>query len=355
MAALANALDALAAQTGMADVSTTSVSNVAGYVALETAGAAADDPPFLSLKFVCLALASYLVGIRLLDVLCGALGTTGESRSFRAFAMIHNLLLGLYSAWSFVAMARILVVSTSFRGGWATYCDDGAESWSVGPAAFVANVSGSTVRPSSGGGGSLWEAADVLTAIPLRTIAWLFYLSKFWEFVDTAILIVKRKPVSFLQSYHHFGAVLTVWVFVVTRCSYIQVFIVMNTFVHAVMYTYFGLSLTRFNWVMAWAKRYITRMQIFQFFLGLFLAALVQIPFLAAKVRGEVGPGGPEGRILLGGPRVRDCQSAREAPLWGLLFGMTYTTILVFLFANFYQRTYSNASGARGAARKKNE
>ena len=38
-----------------------------------------------------------------------------------------------------------------------------------------------------------------------------------YEFIDTAILIVKRKPVSLLQAYHHSGAVIAMWLLAVSQ------------------------------------------------------------------------------------------------------------------------------------------
>jgi hypothetical protein len=46
----------------------------------------------------------------------------------------------------------------------------------------------------------MWKAG-------MGRLGFLFYLSKYYEFLDTAILIVKQKKVSLLQSYHHAGAV----------------------------------------------------------------------------------------------------------------------------------------------------
>jgi hypothetical protein len=49
-------------------------------------------------------------------------------------------------------------------------------------------------------GGAMWKAG-------MGRLAFLFYLSKYYEFVDTIILVVKRKRVLLLQTYHHAGAV----------------------------------------------------------------------------------------------------------------------------------------------------
>lgn len=45
----------------------------------------------------------------------------------------------------------------------------------------------------------------------LAFYGWLFYLSKFYEVVDTAIIIAKGKKSSLLQTYHHAGAMICMW------------------------------------------------------------------------------------------------------------------------------------------------
>lgn len=46
---------------------------------------------------------------------------------------------------------------------------------------------------------------------PFGLLVWLFYISKLYEVVDSLILALKGKHVSNLQSYHHAGAMWTMW------------------------------------------------------------------------------------------------------------------------------------------------
>ena len=72
--------------------------------------------------------------------------------------------------------------------------------------------------------------------------SYLFYLSKYWEFIDTWIVMARgRKPI-FLQEYHHIGAVIGMWGITVTKSSAGYLFIVQNSFIHTIMYTYYAFS-----------------------------------------------------------------------------------------------------------------
>ncbi len=46
-----------------------------------------------------------------------------------------------------------------------------------------------------------------------------FYISKFWEFLDTWIIILKGKKPILLQTYHHAGVVLLMWMFTVSTST----------------------------------------------------------------------------------------------------------------------------------------
>ena len=41
---------------------------------------------------------------------------------------------------------------------------------------------------------------------------YLFYLSKYYEVIDSIILLLKGKKVGQLQSYHHAGALISMWI-----------------------------------------------------------------------------------------------------------------------------------------------
>ena len=49
--------------------------------------------------------------------------------------------------------------------------------------------------------------------------AWSFYYSKYVEYLDTAWLVLKGKDVSFLQTFHHFGAPWDVYLGIVLQVA----------------------------------------------------------------------------------------------------------------------------------------
>lgn len=66
--------------------------------------------------------------------------------------------------------------------------------------------------------------------------AFLFYLSKYWEILDTAILLAKGKKVGMLQSYHHYGAMVTMHAAYRTAAMPVWIFVVFNSLIHSAMY-----------------------------------------------------------------------------------------------------------------------
>jgi hypothetical protein len=77
----------------------------------------------------------------------------------------------------------------------------------------------------------------------IRWILFMFYLSKYYEYVDTMILYAKNKEPIFLQKFHHVGATF-VW-----HLGYIYEFegvyfaSLINSGIHTIMYGYYFLSL----------------------------------------------------------------------------------------------------------------
>lgn len=72
-------------------------------------------------------------------------------------------------------------------------------------------------------------------------IGWYFYLSKYWEWLDTAFLIIAKKDISWLQYTHHMSTAILVYVNIfplVSSASLVACFT--NTFVHIFMYLYFA-------------------------------------------------------------------------------------------------------------------
>mgnify|MGYP000886483568 FL=1 len=96
-------------------------------------------------------------------------------------------------------------------------------------------------------------------------IIFYFYVSKYVEYIDTFLLYLKGKDPIFLQLYHHSGAVIS-WHLAYTYkldCFWIPT--LLNSFVHTIMYTYYILSLFKFEFIRV-LKKYITILQISQLF-----------------------------------------------------------------------------------------
>ena len=70
----------------------------------------------------------------------------------------------------------------------------------------------------------------------------LFMASKFVEFGDTAFIVLRKKKLMFLHWYHHVTVLLFTWYAVVTLSATGRWFIVMNFFVHSIMYSYYALQ-----------------------------------------------------------------------------------------------------------------
>ncbi|XP_029962873.1 very long chain fatty acid elongase 5 [Salarias fasciatus] len=144
---------------------------------------------------------------------------------------------------------------------------------------------------------------------------WWYYFSKFIEFMDTFFFILRKNnhQITFLHIYHH-ASMLNIWWFVMNFIpaghSYFGASL--NSFVHVVMYSYYGLSSIPAIRPYLWWKKYITQLQLVQFFLTVFHTSCAVI-----------WPCG--------------------FPLRWLLFQISYMSTLIILFANFYFQTYKKA------------
>ena len=108
---------------------------------------------------------------------------------------------------------------------------------------------------------------------PVANLLWLFYISKVWDFWDTVFIIVgkKWKQLSFLHVYHH----TTIFLFYWLNCHVnydgdIYLTILLNGFIHTVMYTYYFICMhTKVpetgKSLPIWWKSSLTMMQMIQF------------------------------------------------------------------------------------------
>ncbi|SAM08319.1 hypothetical protein [Absidia glauca] len=200
--------------------------------------------------------------------------------------LLHNLFLAAYSVLTFVVMVPAL--HKLFHRGQSlhdAYCDND---------------------------GFFWNHA-------LGYWGYLFYLSKYYELLDTVIILLKGHHCSLLQIFHHAGAIITMWAGIRYSAHPTWIVVVYNSLIHVVMYTYFLLTSVGFH---VPGKQYITSMQISQLVVGMATAA----PYIFKEQCFE-GPG----RLYLS------------------LIITTYLTPLTYLFWDFARQSYGKGfSGLSG-------
>ncbi|XP_063699225.1 very long chain fatty acid elongase 6 [Culicoides brevitarsis] len=76
---------------------------------------------------------------------------------------------------------------------------------------------------------------------------WLFVLSKLPELGDTVFIVLRKQPLIFLHWYHHITVLIYAWFSYTEYTASARWFIVMNYFVHSIMYSYYALKALRFN------------------------------------------------------------------------------------------------------------
>jgi hypothetical protein len=106
------------------------------------------------------------------------------------------------------------------------------------------------------------DASDRMSKGPQVAWYYVFYLSKYYEFLDTMFQILKKRKLIFLHTYHHVITMWLIWVTMSTNFSIQWGDIAANAFVHVIMYYYYYLTERGEK---PWWKKYITKIQIVQF------------------------------------------------------------------------------------------
>lgn len=101
---------------------------------------------------------------------------------------------------------------------------------------------------------------------PMGDVLYIFYLSKILDFLDTVFIILSQKwdQLSFLHVYHHTSIFLFYWLNLnVGYDGDVYLTIVLNGFIHTIMYTYYFVSMHARD---IWWKKSLTMCQLIQFF-----------------------------------------------------------------------------------------
>ena len=108
---------------------------------------------------------------------------------------------------------------------------------------------------------------------PIGNLLWLFYISKVWDFWDTIFIVLGKKwrQLSFLHVYHHTTIFLFYWLNSnVNFDGDIYLTILLNGFIHTVMYTYYFICMHTKDPITGkslpiWWKSSLTSFQLIQF------------------------------------------------------------------------------------------
>lgn len=149
----------------------------------------------------------------------------------QSITIIHSFILAVYSGWTFYNSFGIVYNHFQEHGIINSMCDFDNSLWTkIG-----------------------WWVTH-------------FYISKFYEFIDTWIILLKGRNPMFLQTYHHAGIVILLWGLVVTAnpCGFVM--LVLNSFIHTIMYTYYTFAAIGYSSPL---KHYLTQAQLLQFIFGI--------------------------------------------------------------------------------------
>ncbi|KAJ2085952.1 hypothetical protein IW138_006005 [Coemansia sp. RSA 986] len=196
--------------------------------------------------------------------------------------VVHNTVLAIYSAWAFRGVFPLFVNNMIKKGFSEGMCDTD---------------------------GTVWNSA-------LFVHLYLFYLSKYYELLDTVIIILKGRKASILQIYHHAGVILVTYITNYYSSGSGLFLVWENTGVHTIMYSYYALTALGFN---PPGKRYLTSLQIFQFLFGL---TVIVVYFV-----------------------IPGCQTQNQNKGQWIL--TVYLLPLVYLFLQFFKTAYSKSSSSK--------
>ncbi|KAH8878878.1 hypothetical protein GQ53DRAFT_57863 [Thozetella sp. PMI_491] len=274
-----------------------------------------------------------------------------KTTGFRLFVIAHNVFLAVYSAWTWWGMLGALrrsMVSPFGKMGLAGFVDsvcsvqgpaglgnavfwnDATGAWSTHSPNVQLTADG---MPNALDRGRMWNEG-------LAFYGWIFYLSKFYEVLDTFIILAKGKLSSTLQTYHHAGAMMCMWAGMRYMSAPIWMFAFVNSGIHALMYTYY--TITAFNVrVPMILKRTLTSMQITQFLIGATYAMAHSFVYYLVPVAIDANTFAP---------RHVPCITTSGAT-FAIWLNVLYLAPLTYLFASFFVASYIK----RSSAEKKNK
>ena len=145
---------------------------------------------------------------------------------WKTFVMLHNTGLATFSLATLIGVYNAILSSATSQHN------------SPGFAGFAQSLCRLHGQPLDDFEGNAFRR---LSTDDLAFWAWLFYLSKFYEVLDTVIILAKGKKSSSLQTYHHTGVIVCLWSGIRYMSPPMWIGILLNSFIHTLMVIYHSL------------------------------------------------------------------------------------------------------------------
>ncbi|GAB7331069.1 hypothetical protein MBLNU13_g02557t1 [Cladosporium sp. NU13] len=216
----------------------------------------------MRLETPCIFAATYMLAVKYLNANNRKRGykpwVFTDNVCWKTFVMLHNTGLATFSLATFIGVYNAILSSASSQ-----YDSPGL----AGIAKSLCRLHGQPLDDFER------NAFGRLSTDDVAFWAWIFYLSKFYEVLDTLVILAKGKKSSSLQTYHHAGVIVCLWSGIRYMSPPMWIGLLLNSFIHTLMYTYFALTSVHVN-IPSYLKRTLTTMQIAQFYMGAILTSL---------------------------------------------------------------------------------
>jgi len=170
--------------------------------------------------------------------------------------------------------------------------------------------------------------------------SYIFYLSKFYELIDSYLLVCKKKPLIFLHVFHHFVMPYVCWAGLEGKwCMALWTSSFWNSFVHIWMYYYYSVATFGHS---PWWKKYLTGLQIYQFVSGVFYTSFFFYYYfhnLSIKVNDN---------YTLSVDFERGC----TGELWAVVGMFAVNCSFLYLFSKFFKEQYLQQRRPRSTTKK---
>uniref|UniRef100_A0A6T6P560 Elongation of fatty acids protein n=1 Tax=Timspurckia oligopyrenoides TaxID=708627 RepID=A0A6T6P560_9RHOD len=223
--------------------------------------------------------------------------STRKPFEFPTILFVHNILLSIGSAVLWIALAYVI-----FEKSWI----------SGGPYGLHQMVCSESMHNDG----------------RLQVIYYINYFFKYYELIDTILLVLRCKPVPFLHEYHHAATLILTWSQQREHSTVQWVPIILNLFVHILMYYYYAMSALK---IRVWWKQYLTTIQIMQFVIDVIACAYAYSIF------------------ILAGMNYSACYGTQIGAITGILILASY----LLLFVRFYLVTYKTPASKSDAVKQK--